>query len=237
MRTIIVDDEKYSRKLLKELIQKYCPDLELVGSCENVKEAIKAIINKKPELIFLDIEMPNEDGFALFEYFEEPPFETIFATAYSEYAIKAIRQSALDYLLKPINKDELLTAVAKAKEKRTLQTSQPASILNSKLFLPSQDHIAIIDKSDIIRCEAQANYTLIHIQNKPAILVSKNLKHYETMLDGFGFMRVHRGHLVNLGEITEISRIKNAFITLKDGSNIPITSDKKKEVMELLKKN
>ena len=206
MKAIIIDDEPKARSMLTNLIKSHIKVVEIVAEAENVKEAVKYINKYQPELIFLDIEMPNENGFALFDYFDKPTFATIFCTAYSEYALKAFEVSAVDYLLKPLSLSKLKDAVEKAiKSSGQARISQKIDVLREnitvkqlqKIALPLADGLSFVLVDDIMYFEADGSYTHVITKNEK-YLVSKKLKEFDELLDADErFFRVHRSYLIN----------------------------------------
>lgn len=217
IRTLVVDDEQPSREALSTYLHNYCPEVEVVGECNNVKSAWLAINEKKPQLVFLDIEMPNGNGFDLLQMFNQPEFRVVFVTAYSEYAIKAFRFSAVDYLLKPVKVDELVDAVRKTvhelenevKPSNNLQylfqNLMEADHMHS-LVIPDQKGFKVLNPDDIIMCEADGYCTNFYTKGKVKTTSSKILKHYEEFLTEYHFMRVNRAYLVNLKHVKGYSR-------------------------------
>ncbi|MGZ4100134.1 MAG: LytR/AlgR family response regulator transcription factor, partial [Bacteroidia bacterium] len=213
MKTLIVEDEKKSRDMLAAIIQKNCPQLEIVGLANNVKEGVEMINSLNPELVFLDISMPDGSGFDLLEKVQGHKFELIFATASDQHAIRAIKYSACDYLLKPIDIDELKAAVDKAMQKKKIA---PPSMENlqfliqqlkrtddnfQKITLPTGNAYEIVNIKDIIRCEADTSYTIFYLTDKRKLMVSAGLKHYEELLPEHDFIRVHHHHLINMNHV------------------------------------
>jgi len=193
IKTVVVDDEKKGRELLINVLKNYCTGIEVIGQAESANEAFDVISRKKPDLIFLDIEMPNGTGFDLLKMFEKISFHVIFTTAYDHYAIKAIKYSALDYLLKPIDIDELQEAFSKVHEQASVNPQSPnidvlLSALNNvdkakKIAIPDQEGVAIVEVKDIIRCQADSNYTLIFLKDGSKVVSTKTLKEYNNLLD------------------------------------------------------
>ena len=212
---IIVDDERNGRENLAGILSGHCPQIKLAGQASSVNEAIGLIRQFHPQLIFLDIEMPGGNGFKLLEAFESYPFEVIFVTAYDHYAIKAIRFSAADYILKPINVNELADAVERVSRRiqekleneriKFLQQNllRPAS---PKIGLPVGDHVEYVPVDSIIRCKGDGNYTSVIFPDRKPILVAKTLVEFEELLAEHGFIRVHKTHLVNLKHVTAYIR-------------------------------
>jgi two-component system, LytTR family, response regulator len=243
IRSIIVDDEKHGRENLAGILKAYCPEVELAGEADSVERALSLIRDKSPDLIFLDIEMPGANGFELLEHLQEFSFEVIFVTAYDNYAIKAIRFSAADYILKPVNYNDLRTAVEKVairiaekQENQRLKQlyrnlRQPA---NQRIGLPAGDHIEYADVSKIVRCQGEGNYTHIYISDGIHRLVAKTLMEFEDLLQEYGFIRVHKTHLVNLHYVVAYIR-SQSMIKLTDGELIPVSRRRKDAVLETLK--
>ncbi|NQY07391.1 MAG: response regulator, partial [Flavobacteriaceae bacterium] len=190
LKAIIIDDEVRGRNSLAILIKNYVPDVEIVGEAASVKEGTKLIHELSPNMIFLDIEMPEENGFAIYNEFPEPDFQVIFVTAYNQYLVKALRHSALDYLLKPIDLDELSDAIERAQKKIHHTTKEQVTILDDaiksnefkKIALPTKDGLMFVETDDIIRCEADGSYTNFHLKNKKKVMVSSLLGSYEKVL-------------------------------------------------------
>lgn len=245
IRIVLVEDEDNARASLRRMLEKFCEGVEVVGEAANVKEGVALIQELEPDLVFLDIEMPEESGLVLFTYFERPSFRVVFTTAYGEYAIKAIRMAALDYLLKPIDLTELRGAVERyrllgAQAKQLPQTQeaiqnvqQHLSGTGRKIAIANQESYEFIDIDDIIRCEAEGSYTLLVIKGrKDKILVSRNLKEHTHLLEGFGFLRVHRSHLINKRYIKSLIRTKTPTLVMQDDAHIPVISDRKDDLFK-----
>ena len=242
LRAILVDDEKASRETLANYLKKYCPDVELMDSVASVKEGLESISKHKPNLVFLDVEMPYGNAFDLLEAVEEVNFETIFVTAFSHYAMKALNISASYYLLKPINIDELISAVHKVKE-NLAEESLPnhTSILvenihnqhkqNHKIVLPMLDGFEVIKVKDIVRCKAEDNFTCFYLTNGSKKLICRTLKFYDELLSEFKFIRVHKSHLVNFHHITKYHKGKGGELSFTDGSTVDVAPSRKKELM------
>lgn len=238
MKAIIVDDESHARSLLFNTIKEHCKGIEVIAEAENIKEAVKLINKNNIELVFLDIEMPNENGFALFEYFDKPNFVTIFCTAYSEYAIQAFEVSAVDYLLKPVSISKLQDAIEKA-----IKVQGQNQILNNvnalrenitvnqlqKIALPLSDGLVFIKIDDILYFEADGSYTHV-ITNKEKYLVSKKIKEFHELLTNDSrFFRVHRSYLVNIQQIKKYSKRDGATLVFENNKVIPVAREKKNE--------
>jgi two-component system, LytTR family, response regulator len=210
IKSIIVDDEKHGRENLSGILREYCPEVELLGEAASVEAVLTLIREQSPDLVFLDIEMPRANGFQLLEHLQDFSFEVIFVTAFDNYAIKAIRFSAADYILKPINRNDLKSAVEKVagriREKQENHRmkqlyhnlSQPG---NPRIGLPAGDRIEYTDVSKIVRCQGEGNYTHIWFSDGKHLLVAKTLVEFEDLLQEFGFVRVHKTPLVNLNYV------------------------------------
>ncbi len=241
---LIVDDEKNGRENLSGLISKYCPQLKIVAEAASVAEAIQKIGEFQPRIIFLDIEMPNGNGFKLLEHFKTFPFEVIFVTAYDNYAIKAIRFSASDYILKPINLNELISAVEKVCTHISLQTENERirqlyqntiNPANARIGIPVSDRIEFVEVKTIIRCQGESNYTHLYFTEKKPLLVAKSLVEFEELLADHGFIRVHKSHLVNMNHVISISKNDGGTLILSNGDSILISRRRKDFVAESLK--
>jgi len=242
LRTILVDDEEGARDVLQNLLLRFCPEVELIAKCENVTKAVEVINKEKPDLVFLDIEMPNYAGYEIVNFFKEINFEIIFVTAYDQYAIRAFEVAAIDYLLKPIDIERLKHAVARVIQQRNLQQqSQRLNLLSNTLESKQLKNIVVSDKGEqhiitiekIIAIEAQESYCIIYTGNKQ-IVASKNLKHFETVLQSLPqFFRVHKSWLVNKECIKHYSK-SNLTIQLTNGIITKLSKYKKAEFEEAL---
>ena len=241
----MVDDEQSSLDLLNWLIGQYCPDISQVQQARSVADALPIINKWKPDIVFLDIQMPHQSGFELLNSIEEWKFEVIFTTAFNDYAIQAIRFSALDYLLKPIDGQELQKAVERFKAKRIyapagqvlfrhfLQNLSSGSREKFKLALADVNDIKYVALDEIIRLQADSNYTHIFLKDKKPFVSAKTLKEYDEILEGHHFLRVHKSHLVNPQHITQYDR--SGLLTLSDGSVVEVSRRKKEYVMDALR--
>jgi two-component system LytT family response regulator len=241
----MVDDEQSSLDLLNWLIGQYCPDISQMQQARSVADALPIINKWKPDIVFLDIQMPHQSGFELLNSIEEWNFEVIFTTAYNDYAIQAIRFSALDYLLKPIDGQELQKALERFKAKRIyapagqvlfrhfLQNLSSGSREKFKLALADVHDIKYVALDEIIRLQADSNYTHIYLKDKKPFVSAKTLKEYDEILEGHHFLRVHKSHLVNPQHITQYDR--SGLLTLSDGSVVEVSRRKKEYVMEALR--
>jgi two-component system LytT family response regulator len=244
IRAIIVDDEPYCCEVLSTLLEKYCPEVNVEAICFSAKEAITAISTRSPQLVFLDIEMPHMNGFQLLERLPHIDFDLIFTTSYDQYAIKAIKFSALDYLLKPIDRGELQIAVRKAVDRLQHPLPQQLQILLQKLYqpppqvsrvaLPTMEGLQLVPLDTIISCASSSNYTIISLKDKQKIIVSRTLKEIEEMLEDYLFMRVHHSYLVNLNEIRKYIKGEGGNLIMSDGSSVDVSRSKKEQLLKKL---
>lgn len=244
IKAIIVDDEKHNIENLDRLIKKHCPEVMIAGSAETISEAKLLIESQKPDVVFLDIQMGASTGFDLLKNITERNFEVIFVTAYDKYGIQAVKYAALDYILKPIDTKELLLAIAKVKEKMTVQqSSRQLDFLvdylkqngkPAKIALPQQQEVRYVPVVDIVRCEAQNTYTWFFLSNNEKILVSKPLKDYDELLAPQGFIRCHQTHLVNPAFVKSFLKEDGGGLLLQNGIKIPVSKQKKDLVKEAL---
>lgn len=245
MTAIIVDDEKHCRDVLGLLLQKHCPVVRLVASCADGQSAVESIEMHHPDIVFLDIEMPGMSGFDVLETTRFTNFEVIFTTAYNEYAIKAIRHNALDYILKPIDKDELIQAVARMRQdtpvKETSKVDKFIEYLNrqkmgDRIALPTSDGLQILQSEEICFCESEGGYTRFFLTNGKVSLISKTLKEVEDVLEPKGFCRVHHSYLINLRYVQKYIRGDGGEVIMSNGKNIPVSRNKKQEFLNFLEK-
>lgn len=247
IRTLIIEDEQKSMEMLAGIIQKNCPDLSIVGLARNVKEGVEMIESLKPELVFLDISMPDGSGFDLLEKVSGHKFELIFATASDQHAIRAIKYSACDYLLKPIDIEELKEAVNKVVQKKRsspnmenlqflIQHLKKADENFQKITLPTGNAYEIVNIKDIVRCEADGSYTTFYLADKRKLMISVGLKHYEELLPENDFIRVHHHHLINMNHVVRFLKEDGGYAIMSDGSKIEISRRKKETFMEKLNK-
>ncbi len=245
LTTILVDDEEDSRITLRNFLGRYCPDVTVLGEAGSVSEAVELIRELKPTLVFLDINMPQENGFMLFEHIPEPDFYVVFITAYDEYALKAIKHSALDYILKPINIKELMLAVSRAQslhQKQDMQ-SQLASLMQAiprnnnnleKLMLPLSDGFVYVPVQEIIRCEASGNYTVFYFTSRSKMVVCNTLGYYEEVLAGYGFIRVHHQHLINQHHVERYQRGRGGTVVMCDQKEVAVSQRKRDEFLRMM---
>jgi two-component system LytT family response regulator len=245
IRAIIVDDEPYSCETLATLLERYCPQVKIVDICYSGESALNSIREHEPQVIFLDIEMPHMNGFQMLEKLGNTlTFQLIFTTSYDQYAIKAIRFSALDYLLKPVDREELQKAVEKVSGKLQLALPQQLEILLQKLqqgtvpvqkiALPTMEGLQMIAVESIISCASDSNYTIIYLKQKQKLVVSRTLKDIEEMLEDYSFLRVHHSFLVNINEIEKYIRGEGGYLLMSDGSTVDVSRSKKELLMQKL---
>jgi len=243
IKAILVDDEVHCLDTLSILLKEYCPEVQILDKCRSAKAALEAIEKLKPSIVFLDIEMPAMNGFELLEQFEEIPFAVIFTTSYDQYAIKSIRFSALDYLLKPIDPKELITAVHKVETQKNLPVAEQFQMLLNqvhhkeagfkKIAVPTSEGFELIPEDEILRCEADDNYTHIFLKNKNRIIACRTLKEVEEQLQDFShFIRVHHSYLVNLNEVTKYVRGEGGYVVMSDGSSVNVSRSRKESLLK-----
>lgn len=248
--TVLVDDDANLRKGMKAMLEKYAPDMRILGEAENVADAITVISNTNPQVVFLDIQLSEGTGFDILEKLTEVhgkiSFQVVFITAHEQYAIKAFRFSALDFLLKPVDPEELQKVVEKIKI--TLQKNENFEHIElllenirkkadnfKRIALSTSDGIHLFNINDIIRCESEDNYTKFFLKNGKSILISKTLKEYEELLSEHGFERIHQSHLINLAYLKSYIRKDGGYIVMTDNSHLPISQRKKERLQEILK--
>jgi two-component system LytT family response regulator len=244
IKAIIVDDEPYCCETLATLLERYCPQVTVAAICYSGKEALTAIKEQQPQILFLDIEMPQMNGFELLERLPEIGFELIFTTSYDQYAIKAFHFSALDYLLKPIDREELQKAVQKViqhlhkplpqqLEILLQKINHPTSVIQ-KIALPTMEGLQMIATDSIIRCESDSNYTIFFLKNNRKLVVSRTLKEVEEMLEEHSFLRVHNSYLVNLNEVSKYVRGEGGYLVMSDDSSVDVSRSKKEMLLKRL---
>ena len=244
IKAVIIDDESYACQALMTLLRKHCPDVTVAVACQDPREAVAIVEDIKPQLVFLDIEMPHMNGFSFLEKCRPASFDVIFTTSYDQYAIKAIRFSALDYLLKPVDATELKTAVQKYRDRPAPVTQQQFEILLAKLnqpssasariALPTMEGLQIISIDNIIFCSSSSNYTILTLKDKQKLTVSKTLKEIEEMLEDHRFLRIHHSYLVNLDEIKKYFRGEGGTVLMSDGSSVDVSRSKKELLLKKL---
>ena len=244
LTAIIVDDETYCSETLCVLLGHYCKEVQVLAICNSGAAAFKEIQAQQPQLVFMDIEMPHMNGFELLEKLPEINFELIFTTSYDQYAIKAIRFSALDYLLKPIDREDLVRAVQKADQRQQKPLPQQLEILLQKLHqpaapvsriaFPTMEGLLMIAIGSIISVESDSNYTIILQKNKHKTIASRTLKEVEEMLEDHAFLRVHNSYIVNLNEISKYIKGEGGYLIMSDGSKIDVSRSRKEMLLKRL---
>lgn len=244
MKAIIVEDEAHSRKTLSNFLYKYCPEIEITAQAETVNSAILSVNTTHPDLLFLDIDLPDGSGFDVLDSIVKPWPKIIFVTAYNQYAVKAFQISAIDYLLKPIDPQLLIKAVQKASsnEEPAGQMVQKMEVMREnrisgqlhKIAIPSQNGIQMIRIEDIVRFEADGNYTTIFMRDKSKLVVTKKIKEFEILLEGLHFYRLHQSHIVNLHFVDRYIRGEGGTVVLEDGSQIEVARRRKEDFLERL---
>ena len=244
LKAIIIDDEPYCCEILAAMLESDCPEVEIIGIYNNAKDALIAIRQQSPDLVFLDVEMPRMNGFEMLEQLPAINFHLIFTTSYDQYALKAIRFSAIDYLLKPIDREELKKAVDKVKERIQTPIPQQLEILMQKLkhpsiqinkiALPTMEGLQMIPVDTIISCESDDNYTSLQLKSKKKILVTRSLKDMEEILEQHSFIRVHRYYIVNLNEIEKYIKGEGGYLVMSDGTSIDVARNKKEVLLKKL---
>jgi two-component system LytT family response regulator len=241
IRSILIEDETRSLKTLEWQLNQYCPEIEIIAACESAKEGIAAINNLKPQLVFLDIEMPHMNGFEMLEKLQPVNFTVIFTTAYDQFAIKAFRFSATDYLLKPIDKDDLIEAVGKVKKIHGEKHNDRIELLLDqvkllsqgrkihKIALTTQDSYVFVDVEDIIYCASERNYTRIFLKDGKNIIVAKTLKLVEELIATDQFFRAHHSFLINVDSIKQFAKEDGGNIIMTNDAKIPLSRGKRDE--------
>lgn len=245
INTIIIDDEIHCIQRLSNLLKEYCRDnIHLLGAYENIEEGLSSIKKLRPGLVFLDIQLNEKTGFDMLRQIKDITFELIFTTAYEKYAVQAFKFSALDYLLKPIDADDLLMAVNKVTKRISRnEMSKKMDVLfhnlkninaPRKISIPTVDGLMFIEVNDIIRCQSSINYTTIYLKNNQKITVAKTLKEFDELLSDYNFYRVHNSHLINLIHIKKYNKNKGGYIEMCDHSEIQLSSRRKEDFIKKL---
>ena len=243
LRTIIIDDDANTRKILANIITAYCPNITIAAQAWDVKSGVASIIEHEPDLILLDIKLPDGSGFDLIQHFDKPDFKVIIISGYLEYAIKGYKYGVIDYILKPIDMEELTLAINKAdaviryEEKLQFKALEDSiNILNKthKIILKTMDHVYLINTDEIIRIEADGNYCTFFMQDEKKIIVSRPIREYELLLIDRGFHRVHKSHMININKLYYFDKSDGGDVVMNDGSRIPVSSRKKEVLLELL---
>ena len=244
IQAILIDDEVHCVDTLNMLIHDFCPDVQVMEQCMSAKQGLAAVKKHHPNLVFLDIEMPVMNGFEFLEQFTDIPFSVIFTTSYDQYAIKAIRFSALDYLLKPIDPKELITAVQKVQEKKLHPSPEQVRMLMdqvhnkgnkiTRVAIPTSEGFELIPAEEIIYCEADDNYTHLFLKNKRKIIACRTLKEVEEQLADFAsFLRVHHSYMVNLNEVNKYVRGEGGYLIMSDNTTVNVSRSRKDALLKL----
>jgi two-component system LytT family response regulator len=244
--SIIIDDEMHCRKALQMMLKEYCPEVKVIEECSDGQMGLVAIEKLKPDLVFLDIEMPVMNGFEMLEQVPEIFFAVVFTTSFDQYAIKAFRFSALDYLLKPVNPKELIAAIHKVKTQKQLpSTEQFEMLLNKvnnkeevlpKIAVPTSDGFELIPIDQVLFCEAHDNYTYFSLKNKKKIVACRMLKEVEEQLTDFPFfVRVHNSYIVNLNEVKKYVRGEGGYVIMSDESSVNVSRSRKEVLLKWFK--
>lgn len=244
---VIIEDEEKASELLKSMLEEFCEGVVVKAIAGDVQQGVEAINKYQPDLVFLDIEMPRASGFSLFDHFDQIDFEVIFTTAYGQYAIKAIKLAALDYLMKPIHLEELMTALDRFRKQRAekkedkfnqyqvLTSNVQQSMEDKKIAIPTTNGYIFYKIEDIVRCQSDKGYTMIKLKDNKEIWSSKGLSEYDNILSEYEFLRVHRSHLINPKYIEQFIKGKTPTVVLTDGSHVSVTSKRDELLKRFLK--
>lgn len=247
IHAVIADDEKMSRSTLRKMLELYCPSVQVLAEAANAAETKTALQQWKPDLLFLDIAMPGKSGIELLSEMEEPPCEVIFVTAHNDYVLQAIRLSAVDYLLKPVDEQQLVAAVSNAARRiGQKETSQQIRSflhnmqvktrpLDSQLCIPGVKGFQVVNLSDIIYCEADNTYTIIYLDGNKKLLASRPLMDYELLLQDSLFFRIHKSTLVNMKHIREYQKGDGGFVVMSNGKELEVSRRKKEQFITRMK--
>jgi two-component system LytT family response regulator len=247
IRTVLVDDENNSIKVLQKLLQEYCPQVTVVGTADGVETGADVILFVRPDLVILDIEMAQGNAFDLLNQLQPLSFQVIFVTAFDNYALRAFKYSAVDYLLKPVNIRDLCTAVERVSDKfeeksvigrmtALLQNLSGVQQLDQKVAIPTLNGFLFITLREIIRLEAKASYTVIYLTNKEEIIATRSIKDYEDLLPEAFFCRIHSSHIINMQKIQKYQKGRGGYVTMEDNSTIEVASRRRDEFMQRLLK-
>jgi two-component system, LytTR family, response regulator len=247
IKCVLVDDETNSLEMMEWLLKTYCPEVKVEAMCNSAELGIAAIHKYKPDVVFLDIEMPHMNGFDMLEQFDRLFFDVVFCTAYDQFAIKAFKYSALNYLLKPVDPDDLKESIRRIEEKRAVPTREQIELLLqnvknvnratvARIALTTNDGMIFVSTQDIIYCEAESNYTAIVLAGGKKIMVSKVLKDIDEALAGPDFFRVHNSFLININHIKKFVRGEGGYVIMDNDANISISRSRRQEFMELFSK-
>jgi two-component system LytT family response regulator len=243
LRVIIIDDDQAIREMLSDIIKAYCPNVSVVAQAWDVKSGVAAINEHEPDLILLDIKMPDGSGFDLIKHFDKPDFKVIIISGYMEYAIKGYKFGAIDYILKPFDMEELVAAIRKADDlvryEEKLRFKALANNINlltkaHKIILKTSEHVHLINIGDIVRIIADGNYCTFFICDGRKILVSRPIGEFEKLLIDKGFHRIHKTHIININKVNYFDKTEGGDVVMNDGAKVPVSSRKKDELLALL---
>jgi two-component system LytT family response regulator len=242
IKAILVDDDAVSRELIAKTVASYCPNVTVAAMAQNVQEGVSAINEHDPDLVLLDIKMPDGSGFDLIKHFDKPDFKVIFVTGYMEYAIKGYKFGAIDYILKPFDDEDLAHAVNKAhdvirfEEKlkfKALAESFSANGKADRLVLKTSDQVHLVPMDRVISIEADGNYSTFHLVDGRKVIVSRSIKDYEEMLIDKGFHRIHKSHIINIAQLSYFDKADGGDVIMSDGSKVPVASRKRDMLLDL----
>lgn len=241
IKAIIIDDEEKARESLAMLIEEYCIEVKIMDKCENLPKGVKAIIKHQPDVVFLDIEMPEHSGLEILDFFEDKAvnFSIIFITAYNEFAIQAIKLSALDYLLKPVVPEELISALKRLNNQKLIQLKTLQNNLKheelQKIAIPSNNNLILLQIEDIVYMKGEGSYTEIFLNDNTKHMVARNLKKFEELLEHHkNFLRIHRSFYVNFNFVVSFNRSDGGSLNLKNGKIIPVSNEKTQEILNII---
>lgn len=247
IRCVLIDDESNSLEMMEWLLKTYCPQVVIEAMCNSASKGIEAINKLKPDVVFLDIEMPHMNGFDMLEQFDKLTFDVVFCTAYDQFAIKAFKYSALNYLLKPIDPEDLKETVRRIEEKKAAPSKEQIELLFQnirqttkqtvqRIALTTGDGMIFVPTSDILYCQAESNYTSVVLSGGKKVLVSKVLKDIDEALSGPDFFRIHNSFLVNMNHISKFVRGDGGYVVMEDGTTVSISRSRRQEFMDMFEK-
>lgn len=247
IRCILIDDESNSLEMMEWLLKTYCPEVVIEAMCNSAEKGIAAIEKLRPDVVFLDIEMPHMNGFDMLEQFEKLYFDVVFCTAYDQFAIKAFKYSALNYLLKPVDPEDLMETIRRIESKKATPSreqlellfqniKQPAKPTVQRIALTTGDGLIFVSTADILYCQAESNYTAVILTGGKKVLVSKVLKDIDETLSGSDFFRIHNSYLINLNRIKKFVRGEGGYVIMEDNATVSISRSRRQEFMELFEK-
>jgi two-component system LytT family response regulator len=247
IRCVLIDDEKNSLEMMEWLLKTYCPSVKIEAMCNAAAEGIEAIHKHKPDLVFLDIEMPHMNGFDMLEQFDKLFFDVVFCTAYDQFAIRAFKYSAVNYLLKPVDPEDLKETIRRIEERKSAPSKEQIELLfqnikqtvkqtAQRIALTTGDGMIFVPTQDILYCQAESNYTSVVLASGKKIVVSKVLKDIDEALSGPDFFRIHNSYLVNLNHISRFVRGDGGYVVMQDGTTVSISRSRRQEFMELFEK-